>query len=95
MKCTSLDMPVSTTCIIRQPTSNIENSTSALNYKKIHSPPRACTTVLPYTFPPLIIGGNESGFSSVVDISVYNVDTDTWSLIDMLKTRGHIVSWLQ
>ena len=29
---------------------------------------------------------NERDFSSVVDISVYNVDMDTWNLVDMLKT---------
>ena len=66
--------------------SDIENSTSARNWKKLHSPPRARTAVVPYTFPPMIIGGNESSFSSVVDASVYNVDNDTWNLVDMLKT---------
>ena len=65
---------------------NIENSTSALNWKILDSFPGARITVLPYTFPPLIVGGNERDFSSIVDIRVYNVDTDTWNLIDMLKT---------
>ena len=66
--------------------SEIENSTSAKVWKKLHSPPRARTTVVPYTFPPMIVGGNESSFSSVVDVSVYDVNTDSWNLVDMLKT---------
>lgn len=66
--------------------SDIKDSASAKVWKKLHSPPRARTTVVPYTFPPLIIGGNDNNFNSVVDVSVYNVTTDTWSLVDMLKT---------
>ena len=66
--------------------SDIENSATAKVWKKLHSPPRARTTVLPYTFPPLIVGGNDNNFNGVVDVSIYNVATDTWSLVDMLKT---------
>ena len=65
---------------------DIENSASAKPWKKLHSPPRARTTMVPYTFPPMIVGGNDDSFNSVVDISVYDVDTNTWSLVDMLKT---------
>ena len=66
--------------------SDIENSSAAKVWKKLHSPPRARTTVLPYASPPLIVGGNDNNFNGVVDVSIYNVTTDTWSLVDMLKT---------
>ena len=65
---------------------DIINSPSAKVWRKLYSPPRARTTVLPYTFPPLIVGGNDNNFNGVVDVSIYNPSTDTWSLVDMLKT---------
>ena len=36
--------------------------------------------------PPLIVGGNDNTFNGVVDVSIYNVATDTWNLVDRLKT---------
>jgi len=66
--------------------SDIENSISPKVWKKLHSPPRARTTVVPYSYTPLIIGGNDNNFNSVVDVSVYNVSIDSWSLVGMLKT---------
>ena len=65
---------------------DIENSTTAKTWKKLHSPPRARTTVAPYSYPPLIIGGNDPQFDSVVDVSLYNDEDDTWALVDTLKT---------
>ena len=71
--------------------SEIENSSSAKVWKKLHSPPRARMTVVPYTFPPMIVGGNENSFSSVVvvDVNVYNFNTDSWNLVDVLKTPSY------
>lgn len=66
--------------------SDIENSTSPKVWKKLHSPPRARTTVVPYCYSPLIVGGNDNNYNSVVDVSLYNVSTDSWSLVGMLKT---------
>ena len=65
---------------------DIENSTTAKVWKKIRSPPRARTTVVPYGYPPLIIGGNDPQFDSVVDVNLYNDENDTWALVDTLKT---------
>ena len=65
--------------------SDIENSSTTKVWKKLYSPPRARTTILPYAFPPLIVGDNDNNFNGVVDVSIYNVTTDTWSLVDMLK----------
>ena len=49
---------------------DIENSSIAKVWKKLHSPPRTRTTVLPYAFPPLVVGGNDNNFNGVVDVSI-------------------------
>ena len=67
--------------------SNILNSPFAEVWKELHLPSSATTTtVVPYTFPPVIVGGNSSNFNSIADVSIYDIATDTWSVVGKLKT---------
>ena len=67
--------------------SNILNSPFAEIWKELHLSSSATTTiVVPYTFPPVIVGGNSSNFNSIADVSIYDTATDTWSVVDKLKT---------
>ena len=53
--------------------SDIENSSTTKVWKKLYSPPHARTTILPYAFPPLIVGGNDNKFNGFVDVSIYTM----------------------
>jgi len=66
--------------------SKIVSSNTANSWKPLPLPRRARTTVVPYSNPLLIIGGNDALFDSVADIYMYNVESQTWTLVDSLKT---------
>ena len=71
--------------------SNIVNSPYAkvCEWEELHIPSSsATTTIVPYTSPPMIVGGsNTSGnFDSTADINIYNCTTGTWSVVGKLTT---------
>ena len=62
----------------------IINSTTARSWSTLQSPSRARTTVVPYFNQPLIVGGSDTIFNAVADISMCIMGS--WILVDTLKT---------
>ena len=75
----SLDQPLSTGAVTRQ-------------WQKLSAGTYWNTTTVPYSNPPVIIGGNsQDGTTPTSDISLYDSSKNLWKNVDSLTTaRGHI-----
>ena len=63
-----------------------------VQWKKLSAVKHYYTTIIPYSKPPVIIGGcNESATVATSDVSMYNLDKNSWRKVDSLTSaRGCI-----
>ena len=71
--------------------SSIVNSlfVEVCSWKELYMPSTAATTtIVPYSSPPMIVGGSKTSgsFDSITDIHVYNAATRTWEVVGKLNT---------
>ena len=69
----SLDQPLSTGTVTSQ-------------WKKLSPAPHWNTVTVPYSNPPIIIGGDDINDNSTSDISVYDSSNNSWRKVDSLKS---------
>ena len=74
----SLDQPLSTGAVTRQ-------------WKKLSSPTHWDTATVPYSNPPVIIGGDDDNDIPTSDVSLYDSSKNSWRKVDSLtSTRKHV-----
>ena len=69
----SLDQPLSTGAVTRQ-------------WQKLSSPTHWDTATVPYSNPPVIIGGNDVEDITTSDVSLYDSSKNLWRKVDSLTT---------
>ena len=69
----SLDQPLSTAAVTRQ-------------WQKLSSSTHWMTTTVPYSNPPVIIGGSVSGGVCTSDVSLYDSSKNSWRKVDSLTS---------
>ena len=65
-----------------------------MKWKKMSSPAHFNTVTVPYSNPPVIIGGNDKTYSTTSDVSLYDASKDSWikvgSLTSPRKKNGSV-----
>ena len=59
-------------------------STDLFFWKKLSPATHYSTAIIPYSNPPVILGGETSEFTCTSDIKVYSTITDSWKTVDYL-----------
>ena len=63
-----------------------------VQWKELSAATHYCTTTIPYSNPPVIIGGhNQSATVPTSNVSLYDIDKDSWRKVDSFtNARSHI-----